>query len=208
LGPRAAPDISSGLGNDGQSNNSALFNYKANPGETLKQCLDRLVECTGKAFVWEIIRGQVCVHPKVPEDGSPINNLDARVSINVKDVSTWEACCMLAQAVNEQSITPFPFVIVPAGVDMYRNPLPEIMDERVVTVSLTNVSAREALCAIFEGARIPMKYWYVCGPDADQVELFCKKNGKYVYGGPMKDADERAYWTQENIEVLQGVERN
>ncbi len=198
-----------GLPESGRSTDIATQPQIAFPitkGERLGPCLDRFMEATKGALRWDVIHDQIVIFPARQAGDPPIDNLDVIVSLEVHDASVWEACCALGRAINQNSKSDYKLTFFPSGPDEVRNPYPAIVDDRVVTVSVSDVTAREALCAILSQAPVPLSYRYICGLDLDSVDLDYRKDGKIMYGDAM-DKNEVKYWSQKNAEKLQGVER-
>ncbi len=174
-------------------------------GDKLDQCLDRFVGATAGTLTWDVIHDQIVIFPVRQAGAPPVNNLDVVVSLEVSDASVWEACCALGRAINQNSKSDYRLTFFPAGPDEFRNPYPAIVDDQVVTVSVSGVTAREALCAILAQSPVPLSYTYIYRPNSDSVDLDYRKDGKFIFGEVMNE-DEMNYWSQKNIEKLQGVE--
>lgn len=183
--------------------------------ETLRSCLDRYVELSNGLYEWKVIHNIICLLPKKSSPEQIVNNLDLKVSLHVKEVSTWEALCALAREMNltarAKEVTGYAVCIVPKGPGELKKAPPELTEVRTVSVDLTDVTAREALCAILQASPLRLKYHYINSRDYDWISIWAHKepgaprdrDGLVYYGG-MMDKQDMETWTAERIQQIQG----
>jgi hypothetical protein len=180
-----------------------MISFPIRKGETLSSALDRLVAtCEGK-IRWERIHGVVYVRP-AGDDGRLESLLDVRISLDLKNVSTWHAFVELARAVNEAATGDRFLTPAPVGFDDGRTPLPALRDDESVTLSLSNVTAREAACAIIAASSLYMKFWYHNDYRARSSEPSARlslwpldENGNFLPGPPMSRVPNFQVWKDE-----------
>jgi hypothetical protein len=175
--------------------------------ETFATAISRLESASGHRWKFEQIRGTPVLRPNVEVLGRG-NALDTVIDLRVEDVSVWDSLCTLARAVNRQkhgdNRARKQLHIWPDATGVLRRPAPIFMKPSIVTLDLESVTARRALCAIFETAEQRFSYSYHCGPDRDYMNIIAyDKSGSVVHGGRMLDKKEWQYWTDANILKLQ-----
>ena len=127
----------------------------------LSEALDGVVARSRGMLRWELNHGSVCVVPS--EEGPKAENcLDTRIDLQVEKVSTWEALCAVAKAVNEKPVNGRRMGVYPGFVEMRRYATPKgLKDNPCITLDLKDVPARDAVCAIIAQAPLKMYYTYL-----------------------------------------------
>jgi hypothetical protein len=186
------------------------ISFAIQKGETLVSTLDRFCAATEGRLRWERLSGIICLRP-TGDGGMTESLLDIPVSLQLQGVSTWEAFLELARAVNaklpnERFLRPS----VPFSDGIL--PPPELRDVRTVTVDVTNVTAREAACAIMAASPFKMAFWYSnfyrpdAGPSArpssDILLWVYDEKHKLVRGPKMVTGEEIAIWWKEADSVV------
>jgi hypothetical protein len=174
--------------------------------ETFATAISRLVEASEHRWKFEQIRGTPVLRPNV-EVLAEGNALDTIVSLSVKRASVWESLCALARAINRTNADSDGarkrLLILPDGPDIVRNPAPIFTKPSLVTLELEDVSARDALCAIFDAAEFQFSYFYHCQPSYDYMKILAYSASGSVVRGDRLGHEGMKYWTNANIGALQ-----
>ena len=134
-------------------------------GEVFSDVITRLEAASQGRWIFEELHGVPLLRP-TPLVESQGTLLDTVVTVNIKATSVWEAICALARAVNSandvQSGRARPLLIVFPGPAVLQHPPAVLVEERPFDVTLSQVTAREALCSIFEQLDLKLYYLYNC----------------------------------------------
>ncbi len=134
-------------------------------GEGFNDVIARLEAASQGRWIFEEIHGVPVLRPN-PLVESQGTLLDTVVTVNIKAASVWEAICALARAVNSandvQSGRARPLLIYFPGPAVLQHPPAVLIEERPIAVSLSQVTAREALCSIFKQLDLKLYYLYNC----------------------------------------------
>ncbi|GMV92107.1 MAG: hypothetical protein AMXMBFR82_18850 [Candidatus Hydrogenedentota bacterium] len=173
--------------------------------ESLAHCLDELIELSRGLLEVQNILGNTCIVPRKVNKEEILTNLDVQVSLHVKEVSTWEALKALGIEVNRADATEYSLLVTLACIDQGFNPPDALTQESVVSVSLDNVQARFALCAIMNASPLELSYIYVCGAKAhgatDKLVVSVHENGKRISEGEPLTSKDWQWWEREKGEV-------
>jgi hypothetical protein len=135
------------------------FKFAVQAGETLELTLDRFCVAAGRQLQWRRINGVICVWP-TGVGGKVESTLDSNVSLKLEGVSTWEALLELARVVNATpSVNRTLMPSAEPRQDQYVPPL-ALREEKSISLALTNVTAREAVCAIMAASPLQMEFTY------------------------------------------------
>lgn len=186
---------------------SIEFEFK--DSEPLSAVLDRLVLKSKGRLKWETLRDSIVIRPE-SSGGAMENNLDVTVSVSLKGVSTWDAVKEVVRVVNRQNKHQRLLDVTPDFLlNGYCAP-PGFVEKNDITLKLTNVSAREALCAIIQASCLDFSYTYsnyyrpVRQPNSTPVShltLWFFADGKRFRSPELMPRSEIVRWNQE-IEAL------
>jgi hypothetical protein len=120
------------------------------------------VETCGDRAIW--------VKPSAKR-GPRESALDHVIDLEVEGVSTWEAFKQVIQAANAKpdatiGIWPFPLFWL-----RERNPVTAFTEDECITLSLKNVTARRALCAVAAASPLTFQFRYACSDRATQEQV-------------------------------------
>lgn len=177
-------------------------------GETFTEAVADFEAISRGRYVFREIAGLPVFTPN-PQSAAYRNLLDVQVSLDLKDLSIWDALCELARAINRSEhvrATRNSLVIMPLGPALLKLPPEELMSPRA-TWSQINSPAREALCNILGQANCSVSYSYSCnGTDSDLVTILAfDTEGKVLQGPMFKDQENLQYWTDTKMRELQGI---
>jgi hypothetical protein len=134
-------------------------------GEVFSDVIARLEAASQGRWIFEELHGVPLLRPN-PLVESQGTLLDTVVTVNIRAASVWEAICALARALNSangvQSGRARPLLIVFPGPAVLQHPPAVLIEERPVDVTLSQVTAREALCSIFKQLDLKLYYLYNC----------------------------------------------
>lgn len=180
--------------------------FPIHAGETFSSVMARFEAASEHCYKFEMIRGTPVLRPK-SNKVEEMNLLDTIVDLKLADHTIWEALCALARAVNQKRVPDVGkrLYIYPADPSFARLPARVLVDEPTVSVNLAYVSAREAMCAIFESADVKFNYFYFTYMgDYDYASVSTvDTSGKVIHGARVRDAKELDYWNIDNVAKLQ-----
>lgn len=184
--------------------------HSVKKNQSLAHCLDELMELSRGLLEVQNILGNTCIVPRKSHKDEILNNLDVPVSLHLENVSTWEALKALGIEINTADATEYSFLISLACIDEGNSPPEAFTEERVISLSLDDVTARYALCTIMNASPLELSYTYVCGTKAhgatDKLMISVHENGKRVLGNDPLTPEEWEWWRREKHEV--GWERD
>jgi hypothetical protein len=125
----------------------------------LSTTLDSLVSKSEGRLRWDNVRGSIVIYP-TETGGLRENSLDVRVSLSLTSVSTWEAIKEVVRQVNLKNPLDRPLRVTPDFLAWVYPPPEGFVDENVITLSLRDVTAREAFCEIFAQSPMIISYGY------------------------------------------------
>lgn len=144
-----------------------------------------------------------------PEVVTERNFLDTTITLEVENVTVWEALCALAREMNAQAgpidelAGKYVFVTLSVLSDGYL-PDPRLTEEARISLNLTKVSAREALCAIVQNSQMKSIYYYNCITKYDYISYASyNAEGKVARGPRSHDREDVEHWSDENIKRIQ-----
>jgi hypothetical protein len=180
--------------------------FPIDAGETFSSVMARFEAASEYRYKFEMIRGTPVLRPK-SNKVDETNLLDTIVDLKLEYRTVWEALCALAQAVNQKHVPEGGkrLYIYLADPSFARLPAPVLVDEPIVSVNLSYVSAREAMCAIFESSDAAFNYYYFDHELDDDYVLInaVDQSGKVIHGARVRDAKELDYWNIDNVAILQ-----
>lgn len=135
------------------------FTFSVREGESLGLTLNRFCEATKGQLQWRRIHGIICVWP-TGVGGKSESALDTLVSLKLEEVSAWEAILELARIIN--SAPSVDRTVMPSAEprqDQYVPPI-ALREGKSISIALTNVTAREAICAIMAASPLRMEFTY------------------------------------------------
>jgi hypothetical protein len=144
---------------DGEGTLRLVDVFPVRQGETLASVLDRLTAKPTR-LRWEVLHGQICILPEKETPDEILSGLDVRVSVDLENVSLWEAFKEVVKQVNESGKLKYRLIVQPYEYGVVRKPVPELTGVRDVTIRLNNVTARTAVCRIMSEASLISSYWY------------------------------------------------
>ncbi|HIJ65295.1 MAG TPA: hypothetical protein HPP77_05020 [Candidatus Hydrogenedentes bacterium] len=169
--------------------------FRIQRNETLKHALDRIVEASRGLLEWKRIHGVICIMPKKIHSEEMLTNLDVKVSLHLESASAREAFDALQRAVNENHLPERELRIYLDCHGRMVRPLDEFASTHDITLHLTDVTAREAACAIIQASSLSMSYFHVnaaAGPDS--LVLYTYRDGKPADSGELMTPAEAATW--------------
>lgn len=107
---------------------------------------------------YERISGILAVVPAIPAP-SEDRPLDRVISLDLNDVSTWEAFLAVAEAANSAEPDGRRLVIQPGPATLGRQPPVGLVQEPTVTIRASNITAREAICEIIAKSPLELSYF-------------------------------------------------
>ena len=126
----------------------------------LSEALDAVVARSGGMYRWERNHGSICV-VGTGKGRNPENCLDTWIDLHVEKLSTWDALCAVAKAVNEKPVNGRRMGVYPGFVELRRYATPKgLKDNPCITLDLRDVPARDAVCAIIAQAPLKMDCAY------------------------------------------------
>jgi hypothetical protein len=180
--------------------------FRIDAGETFGSVMKRVVAVSDNVYRFEVIRGTPVLRPN-PEIVKTPNLLDTVVDLEIEDSTIWDALCVLARAVNRKVLPEGgkALYVQLNGPQFVELPAPVLLQKSKVSLELEDVSAREALCAIFESAHQAFWYFYYNYPDEhDYVVLLpTDSSGAVIHGPRVRDVQKLDDWSDENIANLQ-----
>lgn len=177
-------------------------------GDSLSSALDRFCQVSDGEFRWELVNGIVCVRP-ISDEKENESLLDVHVSVRLQNVSVWEAFLELARAVNDAQTTRYLKPSVPFGDGIL--PPPQLREMRIISLNMTNVTAREVACSIMAASPFRMSYsysnFYRLGekqshPSADLHLRVYDENHRLLRGPKMVTGEEIAIWWKEADSIV------
>lgn len=132
------------------------FSVKAE--ETLEETLNRFCAEMGGRLQWGRIRGVICVWPAANAE-SVESTLDTTVTLELSGMSTWQAILEVCRQANSSEEDR---VLVPRAEpsqDRYAPP-DALRDHNSITLSLSEVTAREAICAVLAASPLHLEFNY------------------------------------------------
>ena len=186
-------------------------------GQSLERTLELLCADSGGMLTWELLHDVLCIYPsRMPDE--KISPLELAVTLDLQEASVWEAIKMVSQQINNAlgpgSVDVMPLYSIPDMLDQgdpaTRSPTvwgyqpPEwFTASKTLTLQLEDISAREALCAIFNASPHPVRARYT-HPSASErpgmlrIIFFWRH---YDPGPPMEDVD-LLHWRRERYEAV------
>lgn len=184
-----------------RSAETTLISFGIQRNETLKHALDKFVQATGGVCEWKWIEDTIFIGPRKDGNPSNITSLDAVVSLELESVSVWDAFVALGIAMRRNNPSDYPFEAVqPHCVGVLKAPPREFTEPGHITLSLSNVPARQAACAILKASPVGMYFKYVTGIERDYISLLFFENGKHIPLEMMTES-EFAFWDAETKSV-------
>ncbi len=189
------------------------ISYRIRRNETLGMALSMFKGGTNGMLEAKRIRNVLCVVYNTPP--GVVNPLDCKVSLKLENVTAWEAFKTLGKTINtlpQFAKRPAALVktTVPIGFGKDRAVPPVLYKEKCITLNLTDVTAREAACAIVEAAPFEMKFQYIHGDEnpnsghyQDTLYIQVLQNGKPVSTEPLTKEEEE-FW---RAEIKDGLAR-
>jgi hypothetical protein len=175
----------------------AHIDFRICKGQPLDRNLDELVRLNNNLVDYRIIHNQLCVLPVKEKEDEILSNLDVRVSLELAEASVWDAVKIITREVNKQRATPFPLGSYPVEWIKMRQPFPELTDLKEITLSLSCVAAREALCAVFAASSLKLAYRYHTGSRNDELIICTYKQGRPIEGSETLTPEGFEWWKKE-----------
>lgn len=124
-------------------------------GMRLRDALTEVGRMTQGYLRYERVSGVLVLVPGIPQSEEE-NPMVRRVSLGLDGVSTWEALVAIANAANtgyEHRIAVYPGSLV-----LYRKPPLQFTHDKSVSLHLSNVTVREAVCEVIAKSPLKMDY--------------------------------------------------
>ena len=171
--------------------------FQIRENQTLAYSLEEFVEKTQNEFQWKRIRDVLCIFPSNPQ-GLP-NTFDRPVSLDLEEVSAWEAFKALGKAMNANKASEHPGIRVMPGAEGGVRRTPAVfVEDRSISLHLENVSAREAACAIIAATPFQMSFYYGhSATNIDSLSIWMWREGRTWTEKGRVSPDEREFWLQE-----------
>lgn len=183
------------------------FSYSIIVGETLESALDRLCEVSEDHLQWGRIQNIICVWPTGAK-GRLESLLDSQVTLELKGSTTWNAILALCKAINTSVSSDR--ILMPRAEphqDQYLPPM-VLRTDTITSLSVSDVPAREALCAIVAAAPVLVEFTYSNfyrpgtasnrGPTATLTIRAYDEDGNILYHVPeSRNSPENFLWHEE-----------
>lgn len=134
-------------------------------GERFGDVVARLESAAQGRWIFEEIHGVPLLRPDTAVVGHG-TLLDTVISVDIEALSMWDALCALARAVNQtnglHASGARPLLITFAEPAALRHPPAMFIEEKLISLSLKQITAREGLCAIFAQVGTNIRYLYNC----------------------------------------------
>lgn len=185
--------------------------FSISRGFSLATALNDLVTLSEGKLQWQRIRGSICVL-STGVGGETVNCLDTLVSLDLKNVSTWEAFRALATAVNSVPDTKRRLVVTPMPLAIGSRGPSAFTEDWSVSVKVKNVTAREAACAIIAASPLHMGYTYnnrfsAMYPGIDifgEIHVYFFVDGERFNTHEGMDGERTWWWNQQIREMIEG----
>ncbi len=185
--------------------------FRIQRNETLGMALSMFKDGTDGMLEAKRIRNVLCVVYNTPP--GLVNPLDCKVSLKLENVTAWEAFKTLGKTINalpQFASRPKAQVCTSVSVRYDRAVPPILYEDKCITLNLTDVTAREAACAIVEAAPFEMDFQYVHGlvcPElpyaGDSMTIRYLQNGRPIHTEP-ETKEEEEFW---RAEIKDGLAR-
>jgi len=122
------------------------------------------------------------------------SNLDRIIGANIEGVSAADGLRAIASAVNQYSVPGYPLQLNPGGVRAGFAP-PDVFNTATIKpVSASQITAREAICRVLDGA--PYETSWIYGHSRGEAFLTIRfyENGGLMKGTPASP-EEQAFWS-------------
>lgn len=175
--------------------------HSVKKNETLRHCLDELVELSRGLLEVQTILGNVCIVPRKQSPEEILTNLDVRVSLHVEGASTWDALKALVTEINSAKATEYGLFVTLRDLKEGKSPPKAFTEEKTISLLLEDVTARHALCAIMNASPLELSYTHVCGTETDTLVISIHEDGKPVVASEPFTSEEMEWWVRERDEV-------
>lgn len=177
---------------------TAVVDFRVSEGDPLDYSLDKVVELFGGLLEYRIIHNQIVIMPVKETEGKILSSLDVEVSLELENASVWEALKAIRRQINRQKRTSYPLSVYPRETEYFRRPVPELTEKRDITLSLSNVTAREAVCAIFSASSLDgWAYTYVTHTHADSLIIDWHASTRQIKMLETMSPEEIEWWRNE-----------
>lgn len=177
-------------------------NYQIRRNQTLAFSIDDFVARSEGKLKYKLVRNVPLIYP-ANESGRP-NIFDGSVSLNLSQVSVWEAFKALGKEINKnaQEANHSGVRVIVECVVAGKKPPEILLSERSISLELVNVSAREAACAIIAKTPRQISFRYSHGNDSNPIEfdrlfLLIREDGENWDEGKLS-REENDFWIQES----------
>ena len=126
-----------------------------------------------------------------------VAHLGLHISVDLEDVSVWEAFQQIVAAANQQTDGRQPLDVLPDALLYDEQPMSALTDLREITLSMQDVTVQEALNAVTAASSLDMSYWYEWQEDAARVLIIPPEKGRHREEADPLTPEERAWWLRE-----------
>ena len=126
-----------------------------------------------------------------------VAHLGLHISVDLEDVSVWEAFQQIVAAANKLKGDIQPLGVLPEELRYNESPVPELTDLREITLSMQDVTVQEALDAVTAASSLDVSYWYEWQEDAARVLIIPPEKGRHREEADPLTPEERAWWLKE-----------
>lgn len=178
-----------------EEGNAEIF-FEIGKKDSLEDSLNKLLEIND-LLTCEIIHDQICILPVRMHSDEILSNLDVRVSLDIENVSVWEALKIIVSELNKQQGTPYPLGLYPDGLTRSEQPVSELTELKEITLHLHDVTAREAICAVFSASSIKLSYRYVTSHELDTLTILSAANAVEESDRDKLTPEQMEWWRKE-----------
>jgi hypothetical protein len=179
--------------------------FQIKRGETLLDAFNKYTKEMDNLLTFTVINDQFCILPVRNCQEEILTNLDVKISLHLKEATAWEAIKSIVIEVNESNNAPYPFYAMPSewmGTRGRKATIPKLTGLREITLDLENISAREALCSVFEASSITLSYGYTFSMEQDGLIIFSEDEDRIEkQGSKASTPEEDTWWKNEMDEI-------
>ena len=124
-------------------------------GDVLNRLVDILEQRENRRYSFKEVHGGLYVYPTEDE-----TKLTERIDLHVENVSAWDAFKAIETAINKQSEDGRYVSFQPSCLDAIEVPGEEFHKNEEITLSLSNISARDAVIGVIKESSLNMTYRY------------------------------------------------
>jgi hypothetical protein len=163
-------------------------------GDSLQTFFDSIEEESYGLLEGLQIGESLCIVPKKRSWTDHRSNLDRIIGVNIEDVNTAAALWTIAIAVNQYSVEGYPLKLNPGAVHAGFVPPKAFGAEKIPPLHESQITAREAICAVLDAAPFEASWVYGHSRGAAYLTIRFYENGAMVLQKPATP-EEEAFWS-------------